>query len=82
MCDCCYPRSSQIHDIKDSGIALPQNAAALSSILSELHETGLLLTINNASKEDIQVILNISKLTNEVHQLPVFQEYSFTTLEA
>ncbi len=55
-----------VSHIKDSGIALPQNAAALSSILSELHETGLLLTINDAPKE---VILNISKLTNEVHQL-------------
>ncbi len=115
MCDCCYPNSIPIYDIKKlvisltakslphelslnskillgllekdfsdkiacsvqnivdhikkNGIALPQNAAALSSILSELQETGLLLKINNASKEDMQVILDISKLTHEVHQL-------------
>ncbi len=65
------PVKTIVSHIKESGISLPQNAAALSSILSELHETGLLLMIDNASKlkEDVQVVLKISKLTNEVHEM-------------
>ncbi len=42
------PVKTIISHIKEIGISLPQNAAALSSILSELHETGLLLMIDNA----------------------------------
>jgi GTPase SAR1 family protein len=54
--------------IEMTGISLPKNTSSLILILEELHDLGLLFTIGD-SKCDVQVILNTSKLTNEVHRL-------------
>ena len=52
--------------IEDTGVSLPKNIASLMPILEELHDLGLLFVIGI----DIQhVILNMSQLTHEVHQL-------------
>ena len=56
-----------VSHIKDSGVGLPTDAEALHLILLELHEVGVLLWLGGEGSG--QVILNISKLTNEVHRL-------------
>lgn len=56
-----------ISHVEDTGIKLPQ--PSLHSALCELHEIGLLFMVSDSTKENVQVILNISELTNKVHQL-------------
>ncbi len=41
----------------------------LHQIILELHEVGVLLLLGDCTKDYYHVILNISKLTNEVHEL-------------
>ena len=55
-----------LSSIEDTGISLPKNITAF---LRELHDVGVLLLIGNERVDYPQVILNISKLTNEVHKL-------------
>ena len=50
-------------------IALPQNITLLLFILQELHDIGVLFMTGGDKCDNLQVILNISKLTNEVHKL-------------
>ena len=53
--------------IEDTGVSLPRNIAPLTPVLEELHDLGLLFVIGI---DDIpHVILNMSQLTHEVHQL-------------
>ena len=61
----CSARTILSH-IEDTGVFLPKNIASLMPILEELHDLGLLFVIGI----DIpHVILNMSQLTHEVHQL-------------
>ena len=60
--------------IKATGIALPENPFFLFPILYELHELGLLFLIGTSSRESSLVVLNITKLTNEVHKLLFSQQ--------
>ena len=55
-----------LEHIEITGILLPKNITSLLPVLQELHEIGVLFTTRD---DNLQVILNISKLTNEVHKL-------------
>ena len=55
--------------IEITGILLPKNITSLLPVLQELHEIGVLFMTRGDKRYNLQVILNISKLTNEVHKL-------------
>ena len=55
--------------IEDTGVSLPKNIASLMQIMEELHDLGLLFVIGIDMCDIPHVILNMSQLTNEVHQL-------------
>ena len=55
--------------IEITGILLPKNITSLLPVLQELHEIGVLFMTRDDKCDNLQVILNISKLTNEVHKL-------------
>ena len=55
--------------INEIGIALPQNITTLLPVLQELHDIGVLFMTGGDKCDNLQVILNISKLTYEVHKL-------------
>ena len=55
--------------IKECGVCLPTETKAFHQLLSELHDLGVLLLLGECSKDNCHVILNVSKLTNEVHEL-------------
>ena len=59
-----------LNHIKDINIYLPTIADSLFSIVKELHDIGLLMMIgrNEDRLEDYFLLLNLSSLTNEVHQ--------------
>ena len=60
--------------IKATSIALPMNISALTQIVYELHELGLLLLIGTSARERSLVVLNITQLTHEVHKLLFSQQ--------
>ena len=51
--------------ITDTGIQLPTEIRFLRSILCELHELGLVFIVDG---NHLQIVLNISRLTNIVHK--------------
>ena len=57
--------------IMETGIHLPNAAESIYPKLMELHNIGLIMVIESKSGkiEDYLLLLNISKLTNEVHKL-------------
>ena len=55
--------------INEIGIALPLNITSLLPVLQQLHDIGVLFMTGGDKCDNLQVILNISKLTNEVHKL-------------
>ena len=55
--------------IEITGLLLPNNITSLLPVLQELHEIGVLFMTRDDKCDNLQVILNISKLTNEVHKL-------------
>ena len=57
--------------VSDTHICLPTTVEKLYPVLEQLHDVGLLMIIGRHSDkfEDHIVLLNISKLTNEVHKL-------------
>ena len=58
-----------LEHIETTGIFLSKNITSLLSVLQELHEIGVLFMTRDDKCDDLQVVLNISKLTNEVHAL-------------
>ena len=58
-----------LNHINEIGIALPLNITSLLPVLQELHDIGVLFMTGSDKSDNFQVILNISKLTNEVHRL-------------
>ena len=58
-----------LEHIEITGLALPKNISSLLPVLQELHEIGVLFMTRDEKCDNLQVILNISKLTNEVHKL-------------
>ena len=69
-----------ISHIKDTGVVLPTSAESLHPILQELNEIGYLLLIGSKPKDDNYVILNISQLTNHVHET-LFSKSSLSDLD-
>ena len=65
--------------IEDSGVCLPTVPKVLHQYILNLHEVGLLLSLGDSTKEYHHVILNITKLTNEVHRL-LFSESALSDL--
>ena len=57
--------------IEDTGIHLPNTASSLYPFIEELHTAGLVMIIRREGDklEDCLLLLNISKLTNEVHKI-------------
>ena len=64
----CEMQSLLTH-IQDTGIYLPNTAESLHPIVMELHVAGLLMAIPSARLKKILLLLNMPKLTNEVHKL-------------
>ena len=60
---------TMLNHIEITGILLPKNITSLLPVLQELHEIGVLFMTRDDKCDNLQVILNISKLTNEVHKL-------------
>ena len=60
--------------IKATGIALPNDVTTLFPILHELHELGLLFLTGTSAGESSLVVLNITKLTKEVHKMLFSQQ--------
>ena len=48
---------------------MPTNLKHIRELLHALHETRLLFMIENKREKKLQIVLNTSKLTNEVHKL-------------
>ena len=58
-----------LSSIEYTGISLPKSITSVMAFLRELHEIGILFMIGDDRSVSPQVILNISKLTNQVHKL-------------
>ena len=54
--------------IEETGIQLPTEAQSLHPILLELHDLGLLFIIYGSNGESSSVVLDMSRLTNKLHQ--------------
>ena len=63
--------------VVETGISLPKNITSLMALMRELHDVGILFVIADERGDNPQVILNISKLTNEVHKLLFSKEAEF-----
>ena len=66
-----------LSSIGETGISLPKNITSLMALMRELHDIGILFVIGDERDDNPQVILNISKLTNEVHKLLFSKEAEF-----
>ena len=64
----CHVQTLVTH-IKETGVGLPVTVNALIQLLSELHDVGVVMLLGDSTKDGGHVVLNISKLTNEVHKL-------------
>ena len=58
-----------LEHIEITGIALPKNITSLLPVLQELHDIGVLFMTRDDKCDNLQIVLNISKLTNKVHKL-------------
>ena len=70
-----------LSSIVETGISLPKNITSLMALMRELHDVGILFVIGDERGDNPQVILNISKLTNEVHKLLFSKEPEFLETE-
>ena len=70
------PVQTVLEHVKEYGMLLPSEAEALYPILFELHEVGVVLLVGDCAKGEGRIILNASKLTNDVHKL-LFSESAF-----
>ena len=70
-----------LSSIVETGISLPKNITSLMALMRELHDVGILFVIGDERGDNPQVILNISKLTNEVHKLLFSKEAEFLETE-
>ena len=62
------PVQTIISHIKDTKVCLPSDVHSLCPILFELHELGLLFMIRGDTT-NVQLVINMSRLTHDVHQL-------------
>ena len=77
----CSARTILDH-INEIGIALPLNITLLLPVLQELHDIGVLFMTGGDKRDNLQVILNISKLTNEVHKLLFAKDAKLKLIES
>ena len=63
------PLQTILSHITECGACLPADSGGLYITLSELHDIGVLLLLGDHTKGDCHVVLQSSKLTNEVHKL-------------
>ena len=70
-----------LSSIVETGISLPKNITSLMALMRELHDVGILFVIGDERCDNPQIILNISKLTNEVHKLLFSKEPEFLETE-
>ena len=70
-----------LSSIVETGISLPKNITSLMALMRELHDVGIFFVIGDEQGDNPQVILNISKLTNEVHKLLFSKEAEFLETE-
>ena len=56
-------------------VSLPDDSASLLPVLEKLHDIGVLFVIGGSSHGNLQIVLNISQLTQDVHKL-LFSEES------
>ena len=66
------PIQTIIFHISDTKMPLPTDEQSICLILFELHELGLLFMIQGDN--DVQLVLNMSRLTHDVHQLLFSEE--------
>ena len=64
-----------ISHIKLTHVSLPVDSTSLFPVLEELHDIGVLFVIGDSSHGNLQIVLNISQLTQDVHKL-LFSEES------
>ena len=57
-----------VSHIEDTGVQLPNKIETLVPCLHELHEVGILLLVGEGTEGNFLIVLNISKLTNKVHE--------------
>ena len=69
-----------LYHIRECGVCLPPDAGGLYLTLSELHDLGLLLLLGDHTKGDCHIVLNISMLTNEAHEM-LFSQSTIENLE-
>ena len=70
-----------LSSIVEMCILLPKNITSLMALMRELHDVGIIFVIGDERGDNPQVILNISKLTNEVHKLLFSKEAEFLETE-
>ena len=61
--------------IEETGIQLLAKAESIHSILSELHDLGLLFMADSRNPESSSIVLNMAQLTNIVHKSLFSNEY-------
>ena len=70
-----------LSSIVETGISLTKNITSLMALMRELHDIGILFVLGDEQGDNPQIILNISKLTNEVHKLLFSKEAEFLETE-
>ena len=67
-----------LNHIAETGVHLPDTAKSLYPVVKQLHTVGLLMLIERNSKEleNILLLIDVPKLTNEVHKLLFSNESS------
>ena len=75
----CSLHTLLIH-VQECRVCLPGETKGLCSVLSELHDVGVLLLLGDHTNENSQVVLKFSKLTNEVHEL-LFSKTAVQSIE-
>ena len=66
--------------IEETGIELPTDSQLFHPILLELHDLGLLFLVDSSNRESSSVVLNMSQLTNKVHN-SLFSKEAILRLE-
>ena len=66
--------------IEETGIELPTDTQLFHPILLELHDLGLLFLVDSSNRESSSVVLNMSQLTNKVHN-SLFSKEAILRLE-
>ena len=75
-------RQTLLSHIEETGIELPTHTQLFHPILLELHDLGLLFLVDSSNRESSSVVLNMSQLTNKVHNSLFSKEAIFRLEES